>query len=95
MIGKKDEVIPEVWVSKYALTDGIRHHENVKRSLDAPDMIVVEISPRGTIYFHGEGKNWHLTPYAAKVRAKEMAEKKVASLKKQMKKAKKQVEEFS
>ena len=71
----------KVWITKYALTDGIIEEE---AKLCSEDMIKVE--GRYFSYFHSEGKEWHRTEEAAKARAEEMRKKKIASLQKQLKK---------
>jgi len=83
----------KVWISKYALTKGIYELEvkrcvNSIRDKDESDM--VEIRKNGfTSYFHGEGKEWHLTKESAIVRAEEMKLRKIESVKKQLNKLEK------
>lgn len=49
--------IKKVWVTKYALTQGIIETEG-RVSDDFPDML----DAKGiTNYLHGEGKEWHRT----------------------------------
>lgn len=70
------------WITKYALTGGIAC-EQVEQSENFPNMC----SPVDTYRtFYGEGKNWHRTEAAAKVRAEQMRVERIASLKKQIKK---------
>jgi len=75
----------KVWISKYALTKGIYELEvkrcvNSIRDKDESDMVS---------YFHGEGKEWHLTKESAIVRAEEMKLRKIESVKKQLNKLEK------
>lgn len=75
----------KVWITKYALSDGIKELE-VEQSDFSPNMVF------GKVYndcYHGEGKEWHRTYASATVRANEMRQKKIASLKKQIEKLEK------
>ncbi|MGK9167913.1 hypothetical protein KXR53_16520 [Inquilinus limosus] len=85
MLEKADEV--KVWITKYALSAGIQEVEGELSGAPA-DMIVVQ-SQMGTVYYHGEGRDWHRTREEAVARAEEMRKKRVASLKKQITKLKK------
>ncbi len=70
-----------VWITKYALTDGIRE---VIAEIDG-DMASV----RGNMFiqcFHGEGKEWHRTLEGAHRKAQQMREAKMISLGKQISK---------
>lgn len=72
----------KVWITKYALTTGIKCVE-VDLAADVPcvNMIVYQ-PPEGFVqYYHGEGKEWHRTEEAALIRAEQMRIAKVASLK--------------
>lgn len=75
----------KVWITKYALSDGIKELE-VAQSDDFPDMVYGKSL---TGCYHGEGKEWHRTYELATVRANEMRQDKIASLKKQIKKLEK------
>jgi mRNA degradation ribonuclease J1/J2 len=73
--------IVNAWISKYALTEGIR----AKRVQLCGDGMVVEITPdgaRGWGYFH-KG-DWHLDRGDAEAKAEVMRQRKVASVKKQL-----------
>jgi hypothetical protein len=72
----------KVFVTKYALTQGILEVE-VEGEPTVGDM-VVSIPKPGNYRdcFHGEGKDWHRTLDAARERAEKMRLAKVASLKK-------------
>lgn len=72
----------KVWITKYALTSGIIQTEG-------------EVTNSGALYvlhtghltfYHGEGKEWHRTKEAAVSKAEEMRQKKIESLKKQIRK---------
>ena len=69
----------EVWITKYALTAGISRAW-VRRA--DGDMVVKE--DRHWQFFHGEGREWHLTREDAVARAEEMRSAKIASLEKQI-----------
>lgn len=72
----------KVWITKYALTDGI-----VEKECEYfEDGSVREIGNSFPIYYHGEGKDWHRTKESAIKKAEEMRNKKIESLKKQIKK---------
>jgi hypothetical protein len=78
----------KVWISKYALAQGIYEAE-VDRYEDSQ---MVTIQHRyGCEYFHGEGREWHMTREEAVARAEAMRAKKIASLKKQIAKLEKLV----
>lgn len=75
----------KVWITKYCLTKGIfefeaeRCGEYGERLYD----MVHDISGGSqSIYYHGEGKDWHITRESAISRAESMRIKKIASLKK-------------
>jgi hypothetical protein len=73
----------KVWVTKYALTQGITEHE-----VDPPKMgsdIVIDKSTRFWQFFHGEGKQWHRTRESAVTRAQATKRQKITSLKTQIK----------
>ena len=69
----------KVWITKYALTQGIFEKECQYRG---DGMIMDELN---TCY-HGEGKDWHRTKESAVKRAEEMRQKKIQSLQKKIKK---------
>lgn len=75
----------KVWITKYALSDGIKELE-VEQSDGFPDIVCGKSL---NDYYHGEGKDWHRTYESATVRANEMRQKKIASLKKQIEKLEK------
>ena len=76
----------KVWITKYALTKGIQEVDGVISSL-SPERFIT--TPDGQIperkeYFKGEGKEWHIAPGSAKIRANEMVAAKIKSLKKSL-----------
>jgi hypothetical protein len=78
----------KVWITKYALMSGIY-------SVDAEECQkdMIRTIPEGkwslASYFHGEGKTWHRTEGEAVCRAKEIRDRKIWSLKKQITKLEK------
>ena len=72
----------KVWITKYALTQGIIETEG-EVSVDLPDIL----DAKGIVnYLHGEGKEWHRTKESAIQKAEEMRQKKIASRTKQIEK---------
>lgn len=71
----------KVYITKYALTEGITERELVK-GFDSGGMIAVEWpgAVNNVMYFHG--RDWYNTRVAAVGRANEMRKKKIASLRK-------------
>jgi hypothetical protein len=85
-----------VWVTKYALTQGIFEKEAELCDSDKTGgMILCRNDPNtnvfwgGLEYYHGEGKEWHYTLESAQARAELMRTKKLASLKAAAEKIKK------
>lgn len=80
----------KVFVTKYALSDGIREVE-VKQSEQTPRMVtVVTANPHAwAVNYHGEGKDWHRTREAAVWRAKEMQELQLKALARRIERIKK------
>lgn len=72
----------KVWITKYALTKGIIEMECVQFG----DISVREVGNPFPTYYHGEGDEWHRTKESAIKKAEEMRQKKIESLKKQIKK---------
>jgi hypothetical protein len=71
-----------VFVTKYALTDGIQEKQ-VTLNESFPNMV----TGSGMFeHYHGEGKNWHRTRVGAIKRAEDMRVKKIESLQKSIKK---------
>jgi hypothetical protein len=77
----------KVWISKYALTQGIYDVE-----VSDPDahQIVEQRHPNMySTFYHGEGREWHRTEAGARTRANEMVQKKIKSLERSLAKFKK------
>ena len=72
-----------VWITKYALTTGIIEAEAEECE---HDMIRVYKDSFYPSYYHKEGREWHRTKESAIAKAEEMRQKKISSLKKQVKK---------
>ena len=77
-----------MWITKYALTQGIEVLEVEEPSQTQPSIITVQRPGRFTEYYHGQGNDWHLSEKAALERAEIMRNKKIISLEKQIKKLK-------
>lgn len=69
------------YITKYALTSGIKQVEVEDCFDSAPDMIR-EVAERFPAYYHGD--DWHRTREEAVQRAEEMRKAKIASVKKQL-----------
>lgn len=74
----------KVWITKYALTHGISECEAERCSNINNEMIEIIGSPYE--YYHGEGKEWHLTKESAINKAEEVRDKKIKTLQKQLEK---------
>lgn len=76
----------KVWITKYALTQGIIKSE----AEDCGDRMIRVKNENGYFeYYHGEGKEWHKTEESAIEKAEQMRQKKIESLKKQIQKLEK------
>lgn len=77
----------KIWVTKYALTEGIQEMDAEDSNPEYPGM--VRVRPKGETgyhqYFHGEGGQWHRSLDAAKVKAESMRQAKIKSLQKSIK----------
>jgi len=76
----------KVWISKYALTQGI-FEMDAEQSENFPEMINRVGNHIET--YHVEGRDWHLTKEDAIKKAEEMRLKKIESVKKQLSKLEK------
>ena len=74
----------KVWISKYALTQGIYEMEIDHMSEDGRAVY----GKAWTEAYHGEGREWHRTKEDAVKRAEEMRIRKIKSLEKQIEKIK-------
>ena len=72
-----------VWVTKYALTQGI-FEIDATVCRDTNNDMIEEISDHYPATYHGEGKEWHRTKESAIKKAQEMREAKIKSVKKQL-----------
>jgi hypothetical protein len=76
-----EPIIPEVFVTKYALTSGIiRYADVIHCTRTSAHMIQV---PRTITTFHGEGRDWHRTLEGAIARAEAMRVLRLMALRKQ------------
>ena len=78
----------KVWITKYALTQGIfTINAEVCQSDHTGEMISdTEHRDFGGNYYHGEGREWHRDKFSAVKKAEEMRTKKISSLLKSIKK---------
>lgn len=77
-----------VYVTKYALTEGIQKVDDTEFGIHVQTMITVK-SMGCFAHFHGEGVEWHRTFESAKERACEMRDARIRGLKKQIEKLEK------
>lgn len=77
----------KVWISKYALTNGVLEIEARVCDNVSPDMI--EDINEKYHYYHYEGRDWHRTRESALTKAEQMRKKKIASLETQIEKLRK------
>jgi hypothetical protein len=80
----------KVWISKYALTQGIYEAE-VEQSTTSPSMVSQKQENTYDTCYHGEGREWHRTPEEARAKANKMVNDKIKSLEKQLVKLKNMV----
>ena len=75
----------KAWITKYALTKGIFVIDAKVCERVSDDMIENVGPDAGPFpYYHGEGRDWHRTEFAAVSRANQMRDYKILSLKKQL-----------
>lgn len=74
-----------IWATKYALTSGVAKYD----ARISDHMAIVREPGSLTMFFHGEGKEWHRTRDSAIHRAEEMRLDKIKSLERQLEKLKK------
>lgn len=81
----------KVWITKYALTQGIIEKEVYEDCLRIdPSGNVISVKLNGFItYFHGLGNEWHKTKESAISKAEKMRQRKISSLKNQIEKLEK------
>lgn len=78
----KDTII-HVWITKYALTQGI-FEIDATVCTDVSNDMIKQVGVSYPTTYHGEGKEWHRTKESAIKKAKEMKEVKIKSVKKQL-----------
>ena len=73
----------KVWVTKYALSQGI-YSADVEETSSLG--LVVQRQENGSypMYYHEEGRDWHRTEEAAVIKANKMVTDKIVSLRKQV-----------
>lgn len=74
----------KVWITKYALTKGI-----IETEIALQEGVWTIFENNIYMYTNERGKHWHTAYKRAKLRAEEMRQKKIASLKKQIEKLEK------
>lgn len=81
----------KVWITKYALTQGVYEAEVIDdcRDTDPSGNMIAVKEESFTPYYHGKGKEWHETKESAISKAEQMRQKKISSLKKQIEKLEK------
>lgn len=79
---EKERWILKIWITKYALTQGILELEAERCNNTNPDLIKTE--KHG--FFLGEGKEWYTTKEEAITKAEQIKQAKINGLKKQLKK---------
>ena len=77
----------KVWITKYALTQGIFEIEAEECGMGFPGMI--QPKEEHPSHCHEEGKDWHRSKDSAVKRAEEMRQKKISSLRKKLEKLEK------
>jgi hypothetical protein len=75
--------IVELYITKYALTNGIK---KVRCRVEPDDNLAVQDGARYPLFTHSEGNEWHRTYEGALLKAETMRFKKIGSLNAQLKK---------
>lgn len=75
----------KVWITKYALTQGI-YEIDARRCDNVVSNDMIESIKNTGSYYHGEGRDWHLSKEDAIKKAEEMRQKKIANLENQIEK---------
>lgn len=81
-MSKTDPRIKNVWISKYALTQGLYKIDEVEHCVGISDKMICQVQAFSVCYHKPD---WHLTREEAVARAEIMRKKKIASLKKSLK----------
>jgi len=74
----------KVWITTYALTEGILEREVEHRESNPSVVVIVNTGSCYGSAFFGEGKNWHRTRESAIAKAEAMRVAKIKSLKKKL-----------
>lgn len=74
----------KIYVTRYALSEGIKEFDAAKETVSGG--MFIKDNDGSSIYFHGEGIEWHKTKEAAAKRAEEMRLARLVSLHKQIEK---------
>jgi hypothetical protein len=72
-----DPIIGHVWITRYALTTGIKKYAKARRDIQRPGMISI-----GYACYHRP--DWHCNAKDALARAEDMRKKKIESLRRQL-----------
>lgn len=80
-MSQKQKKIFMAYLTKYALSRGKIDYVEVEQSEDSSMVRIVEY-PHS--FYHGEGREWHLTWDSAKNRVEELRKNKIKSLHKQI-----------
>lgn len=78
-----EKIIEKIWVSKYAIAQGILELGPVKYR---DNMVIFKQKNGYLAFYHGLGKEFHFSLEEAQARAEEMRIAKIASLRKQIEK---------
>jgi hypothetical protein len=79
--------IIHVWITKYALTEGIQETDAEHCLAAAPKGTMINCPSLGVFAtFHGEGRDWHRTKEGAVAKAEKMRLAKIVNLQKMIKK---------
>ena len=80
-----DEPMIDVWVTKYALTSGIKKMQvRICEGIDENMVATIGSFSLPAQHFHVEGRDWHRTHEGAIAKAEEMRLKKIATLQRQI-----------
>lgn len=76
----------KVWITKYALTDGIKEMEARLCKAGNGDMIEQLRDDGPPMFYYGKGRDWHDSLESAILKAEEMKAARIKSLNKQIEK---------
>jgi len=83
---KEKEPLTTVWITKYALSDGIL---KIQAEIHKNENLVVYLSPKTSLRQYAHGNDWHTSAFDAFQQAQHKLDLKIASLKKQIAKLEK------